>query len=152
MKNDELENTRVKYQAALSLFTSEGQIQWSRYNAMLVVNTILFGLISLKDFTFPNVFQILFRFSPIFGLILCYSWHRMTVRGFVWMNHWISEANKLEKQLNGQLNPIQNGGELRLKVGTNVTKNASLLIIKIIALLYLFMTIVNVAPLIITQK
>lgn len=152
MKNDELENARVKYQAALSLFTSEGQIQWSRYNAMLVVNTILFGLISLKDFTFPDFFQFLFRLLPIFGLILCYSWHRMTERGFVWMNHWISEANKLEKQLGGQLNPIQSGDELRFKVGTNVIKNDSLLIIKIIALLYLFMTIVNVGPLIITQK
>lgn len=153
MKNNEFENSRVKYQAALSLFASEGQIQWSRYNAMLVVNTILVGLITLnRDFNFPKFFQILFLLAPIFGFILCILWHRMTDRGFVWMNHWIYEANKLEDQFKEQRNPIQNGEELRSKIGANVTRNSSLLIIKIIALSYFLITVVNVCPLIITQK
>ena len=41
MKKNELENIRVKYQVSITLKDSEGQIQWGRYNAMLVINTIL---------------------------------------------------------------------------------------------------------------
>lgn len=152
MKNDELENARVKYQAALSLFTSEGQIQWSRYGAMLLVNTLLFGLIGLdKNIALSKSFPMLFQSVPIFGLLLCYLWHRMTDRGFIWMNHWIHEANKLEGIIKGQSDPIQNGEELRLKIGGDVTRNAALLIIKIFILIYLLFTIINIGPLVIQK-
>ena len=150
--DEELENARIKYQTSLNLFSSEGQIQWSRYNVMLVINTLLFGLIGLdRNIELSKSFPILFRFASLFGLILCYLWHRMTERGFIWMNHWIYEAKKLEETIQGQSDPIQNGAELRLKIGGDVTRNASLLIIKIFILLYLLFTVINIGPLIIQK-
>lgn len=69
MKNDELENARVKYQAALDLFKSEGQIQWTRYSAMLLVNTVVIGLIGFaKNIKFHGFFQQLNQFIPLLGL------------------------------------------------------------------------------------
>ena len=152
MKKEELENTRLKYQMTLNLFSSEGQIQWNRYNAMLAVNVIILGLSSFNSTSFPITLQLLYRFSPIFGLILCHLWYRMTARGFMWMNHWIIEASKLESQLEGQIKPLQNGRELRSKTGSKVTENASLLIIKIIAFLYFVMALITIGPWVTTLK
>jgi hypothetical protein len=151
MNKEELENTRLKYQKSLDLFASEGQIQWSRYNTMLLINTIIIGLSSFnKDF--PQSFKILFWLSPLIGFLLCYFWHRMTERGFIWMNHWITEANDLERQLRGTINPLQNGDKLRSKIESKVTENASLTIIKIVALLYVIMAIIIIGPLIVNLK
>ena len=150
--DEELENTRIKYQTSLNLFSSEGQIQWRRYSAMLLINTLLFGLIGLdKNINLSKSFPLVFQFAPLFGLILCYLWHRMTERGFIWLNHWIYEANKLEEEIKGQTNPIQKGAELRFKIGGDVTRNASLLIIKIFILLYFIFSIINLGPLVIQK-
>jgi len=149
MSRPSLDKTKIKYQSAISIFNSEGQIQWARYNAMLLVNTALFGLttfnlknIELSSSTF--FIQILFWLSPIFGLILCRSWYQMTNRGFIWIHHWISEANKLEDEMKGQINPVINGKEFSSKIGGGVTRKASLLIIKLFALLYFLMAINNI--------
>lgn len=56
---EDLENARIKYSSVLDLKNSEGEIQWNRYNAMLVVNTIFIGFIGFtynKDFSFPWFF------------------------------------------------------------------------------------------------
>ena len=143
-----LEHTRVKYQTAMDSFHSEGQIQWSRYNAILVVNTVFFAFLTLNKNFGLNYSQNLFYFLPIVGLFICILWHRMTDRGFIWMNHWIIEANNLEELLKGENNPVRNGDELRSKIGKNVTKNATLMIIKIFALLYLILAIINIVILI----
>ena len=135
MKDD----IRIKYQAAIDLFIHEGQVQWNRYNAMLVVNTALFGLITLSKGLPP----ILIFLSPIFGLILCNYWKGMTMRGFTWMSHWIIEANKLEKHLGGPIDPVVNGEELGKKIGTGFTKNASLWIIKIFVFIYIIIFLYN---------
>lgn len=39
----ELENIRVKYAASVSLKDSESQIQWSRFNVLLLINTVFLG-------------------------------------------------------------------------------------------------------------
>lgn len=146
MKNDELENARVKYQVALDLFKSEGQIQWTRYSAMLLVNTVFIGLIGFaKDIKFHGFFQQLIQL-PLLGLILCYLWFRMTHSGFTWMKFWISEARELEKQLKDkdQINPITKGNEFRLFKNEIInTERASYTVILIIFLIYFFMLINN---------
>lgn len=148
--NDKLEDARVKYQEALSLFRSEGQIQWNRYSAMLVVNTIFIGLIGFtysREFQFPIFFKILFQLTPLLGLFLCHLWHQMTIRGFIWMNFWISEARDLERQIvDGEnINPINNGEDFRSKIGVGVTPNASSWIIKVFALVYFFILFGNIS-------
>lgn len=149
IKNGKLENARIKYQEALSLFRSEGQIQWNRYGAMLIINTIFIGLIGFtysKDFYFPIFFKILFRLIPLLGLFLCHLWHQMTERGFIWMEFWISKGRELEKQIGDRdgINPINDGNDFRSKIGANVTPNAASWIIKVFALMYFLMLIGNV--------
>lgn len=111
MKNEKLENARIKYQTAINIFNSEGQIQWGRYNAMLVVNSLLLtltGILSKNDFQIP---VLIVEIAPIVGLVFCYLWFKMTKNGFYWINHWISEARKLEDQLPDKKNiyPIISG-------------------------------------------
>lgn len=115
---------------------------------MLLVNTIFIALIG---FSYSNEFNgsilalPLFKIiSPILGLVLCYLWLRMTEKGFIWMNHWIFEARKIENQLKSEINPVKAGEELRLKIGGGVTKNASFLVIGIIAFVYLLLLISNI--------
>lgn len=44
-KNEnDIENARVKYASVIDLKNAEGEIQWSRYNAMLLVNTIIYWI------------------------------------------------------------------------------------------------------------
>lgn len=147
---EELENTRIKYSSVLNLKNSEGEIQWNRYSAMLVVNTIFIGFIGFtynKDFSFPWFFKIIFWLIPVLGLLLCHLWHKMTERGFMWSEFWMIKANKIEGQINGKINPIKEGEELRNILGKGVTKNASFMIIGIFAFIYILMFINNIISL-----
>lgn len=144
---DDLADARIKYQASIGIFTSEGQIQWVRYSCMLLVNTILIGLIGASfdgGFRIPLILKFLFSFVPIFGLILCYLWYRMTERGFNWMDFWITKARNIEYQIAGEINPIQEGNDQRLSTENGVTKKASLLVIKIFWIVYFVSLLINV--------
>ena len=139
IESDELENIRVKYQASLDLFKSEGQIQWSRYSTMLIVNTIFVGLIST---TYNN--SIFFKqnllFMPLAGILLCVLWFLMTKKGFVWINFWIVKARKLEKYINDKnnINSINQGNEFREQKHDLInTEVASYVVIAIIGFIYL---------------
>lgn len=51
-----MKNQSVQYNAAVNMRIAEAQIQWDRYSAMLVVNTIFIGFIG---FTFSSEFTYL---------------------------------------------------------------------------------------------
>lgn len=143
---EDLANARLKYQSAINLKTSEGEIQWARYNCMLVVNGAFTGLIFLtySNSSVPVFLTILLSFVPILGLLLCYLWYNMTQRGFMWTNFWITEANRIEDQIDGEINPVQEGNDFRSNLAIGVTKNASLLIIKVFGVIYLVLLLINV--------
>lgn len=143
------EDSRVKYQSALERSAYEGSVLWSRYSAILIVNTIFIAIIGFsysKEFDKTILQNYLFRIiSPILGLLLCYLWYQVTNRGFIWMTHWIVEAAKIEeKELKGENNPLIAGKELREKIGEGVTEKASYIIILIIAIMYAFILISNI--------
>ncbi|MEK7533582.1 MAG: hypothetical protein AAB542_04065 [Patescibacteria group bacterium] len=145
-----LENIRTKYSSALSLKASEGEIQWNRYNSMLVVNTIIIGFIGLiysNDFSFPSFYKILFQLIPFLGLTLCSVWYHMTKRGFFWTSFWINEANKLERKIAGGVNPVINGKRERDRMGAGITKSFSLWIINIFAIVYFSIFLYNLLSL-----
>lgn len=136
---EDLENIRLKYSSVLTMKASEGEIQWSRYNAMLVANTIIIGLISFtytKDSIFPLLLQIIFWFAPFLGILLCIVWHKMTERGFSWTKFWTDKAYDLEGCIKGTVNPIQDGRKKRDDMGAGYTKRVSLLIIDFFAVIY----------------
>jgi hypothetical protein len=142
-----LENARVKYSSVIDLKNAEGQIQWSRYNAMLVVNTIFLGFIGSsynKDFYLPDFLYFVLELLPVLGLILCLCWYKMTERGFIWTQFWMKEANKIEKEvIRGNVNPVLEGEELRDIIGSGITKKASFTVIGIFAFIYLLISLGN---------
>lgn len=143
-KPQELEDARIKYQAAISLFTSEGQILWNRFGAMLAINTLLIGFIGIAHNP-PKILQI---GISVVGIIFCSFWYQMTKRGFMWIKNWIVEANNIEGQIDGQINPVKNGAEFRLKIGSDLTEQISLWMILIIGLIYVLIIVVNLINLI----
>lgn len=150
LDDDGKENSRVKYLTAVNLRISEGEIQWSRYNAILIVNTIfitLLGLVYSVNFKLPHFKKELQLIAPILGLVLCYLWHRVSKRGFKWIEFWMSKARKLEVYLKdrSEINPITLGNEFRSsnKVIIN-TELASFYIIIIFSLIYIFFLLVAI--------
>ena len=100
-----------EYKTSVNMRISEAQIQWERFNAMLVINTIFIGLIG---FTFSNDFKIpiiIQKFIPLIGIFLCILWYRMTARGFMWTRFWTKEARKIEEKycIKNQIKPFVDG-------------------------------------------
>lgn len=102
MPNNKIYNELVinkaiaKYQIAIDKNISEGEILWSRYNAMLVFNSILITSIGLVYQS--NIKSAIMIFLPIGGLISCYLWFITSLRGFQWIKYWIVSARKIEKE------------------------------------------------------
>jgi len=148
-KSQNTENLRTKYLGSLTLYTSEGQIQWSRYNAMLIVNTIFIAVIGFAfdlspSQNLPFLIKYALPFTPLLGIIICLLWYRMTERGFIWMKHWIQKANNLETYIGNDVNPIKDGKDLRDRIGGNVTQGSSYWIIGIFVGIYLLIFIGNI--------
>jgi len=133
-------NLVSEYEACVSMRIAESQIQWERYNAMLVVNTIFIGLIGFtfsSDFNFPIlVKQVL---SPL-GIVLCLLWFQMTKRGFMWTKFWTDLARTIEEEheIKNQINPFVEGLIHKSRHETILkTANASYLVIFIFVSIYL---------------
>ena len=143
----DVENARTKYSAALSLKNSEGEIQWNRYNAILLANTIIIGLFSFvldNNLKLSFLLNIILWATPLFGIYLCFVWFRMTARGFMWTKFWMDKAHDIEDQIYGEINPVQEGKKVRDIIGQEYTKKASLSIIVIFILIYILIFINNV--------
>lgn len=146
MANNSQENARIKYSAVLSLKASEGEIQWNRYNAMLVVNTLIIGFIGFsynEKYAYSFLIRGLLFFTPLLGILLCIMWHKMTDRGFMWTKFWINKAYEIENEIESNINPVQDGRRLQEITGEGVTKQFSLLIIIIFMLVYVILFLDN---------
>lgn len=142
--NREIETARTKCNAVLNLKASEGDIQW------IVVNTIIIGFISFtynKDFNFPIFFRILFWLIPLFGFLFSIVWYKMTERGFMWTRFWIDKAWEIETQINGEVNPIQEGRDKMKEKGEGYTRTTSLSIIICFAVVYALIFFTNILSL-----
>ncbi len=128
---------------------AESQVQWERFNAMLVVNTILIGLIgfaSRQDSNIPTIIQILFLPMSIF---ICILWMKMTSRGFMWTKYWTDKARKIEEEYGDKMlvKPFIEGRKHKCdnEVVFN-TQRSSELIIKIFIVLYASILIYRIVP------
>ncbi len=143
----EMENTRLKYSSALDTHNSEGQIQWTRYSAMLIINTALIALIGFaygKDS--PRLAKLIFLFvPPIFGLIICGYWMGMSKRGFYWTRHWLNMARDLENDLFGGTNPVNEGYKIYKSLSEKgITEKNALRIIEGFRVIYILILVINV--------
>ena len=140
----------AKYQIAITKNCSESEIVWSRYNAMLVFNSILISSIVLIQIQTIAKLQVYFvNLFAIAGLICCYLWFSMTYRGFRWLEYWISSAKEIEKNLE-KYDPFMDQGPIslgenhkRLVVMWPRVETSSYILIIITAIVYLFLVHLN---------
>jgi hypothetical protein len=99
-RSQQLENARVGYQVAASLWIYEGGLIWSKFNALLVANSIILTAIGLAMSApagvriLPDVFSIS---MPILGIILCVFWWGITRRSFLYHRCWVLSAREAEE-------------------------------------------------------
>lgn len=94
------------YQAAIEMANHEGDNVWSRFNVMLVANSIiLFALTGSFDNASNN--------RPLFaigGILLCLLWLPLMKRSFTYETYYIVKARLIEQQMNlGPLNVLIDG-------------------------------------------
>src|SRR5690349_393239 len=100
-----LENARIGYQVAVSLWMYEGGLIWSKYNSMLVVNSLILGVIGITR-NIKGTPGILSLGLPIAGVLLCIAWLQLTKRGFEQHSYWISSALRSRPQTHHRVRPV----------------------------------------------
>jgi len=105
------ENARIGYQAAVDLWTYEGEQVWNRSNVMLVANSIVVAVIGLV-ITSQRPVPVLTVVLPITGLILCAVWFLLMKRGFDYSVYYVLSARELKEQyLADPVKTVSRGGD-----------------------------------------
>lgn len=111
---NDAENTRAGYHAAVSLWTYEGSVIWARYNAMLVANSIVMAVVGVALTSGDSEVE-LAMVMTVAGLFLCGAWALLNRRGFAYHERWIRSARELEADL-PPLQMVSQGGLAGLTV------------------------------------
>ena len=101
--NDEKSNLLAAYQAAVDLKTYEGTLVWSRYGVMLTIHTgviAVLGILNNNAKVVSSYESLVIPFMSIIGLVFCYWWYIVTVRGFATNKYWTYSARELEYFIN----------------------------------------------------
>ncbi len=91
------ENARVGYQAAIDIWTYEGEVIWARTNIMLLANSIILATVGLVLISQHPLFVLVISLS-IVGVMLCIIWFLTIKRAFEYQQFWILSARELEEQ------------------------------------------------------
>jgi len=106
------EDVRLGYQVATDLWAYEGQLLWSKFNAMLVANSIVLATIGL-GISASSKLAIFTKGMPLAGLAFCLLWFLVTKRGFDNYIYWVLSARELEEQyLSDAVKTVSRGGDL----------------------------------------
>lgn len=104
------EDARTGYQAAVDLWTYEGEQNWARFNVMLVANSIIIAVLGLTLTSQERLASMSIVLS-IVGLILCAAWFVITKRGFDYQNYYVMSARELEERfLSNVIETASRGG------------------------------------------
>ncbi len=93
-----LQNTRAGYKAALDLWTIQGNQSWTRFNALLVANSVFLaavGWLITRQTAIPPVAL------SVLGVVLCVLWFLLLVRGIEYQEYWVRAVRELEQRLEG---------------------------------------------------
>ncbi|MBX6752581.1 MAG: hypothetical protein IRY85_23455, partial [Micromonosporaceae bacterium] len=91
------EDARVAYSSAIALWAYEGESAWSRFNAMLVANSILLAFIGFL-YGSDNPPKLPILAVAVFGILFCAVWWVITVRAFDHQSYWVLSARELEER------------------------------------------------------
>lgn len=156
------EDARVGYQAALELARSEAGLNWARFNAMVLANSIVIAMISLVLTSEKHIAHLVLILCAT-GLGLCGVWFLLMARGFGFERYYILSARELEEQhLKDQIKTVSRGGDFADKGSATLkisgkdfpccmgaggglrARTSSYVTIVIFALLYLALAFINV--------
>jgi hypothetical protein len=116
-----LENARMGYEVAVTLWTYQGDLNWNRFNAMLTSNGVIVSVIGYL-LASGNELTLFAVALPIVGLVVCALWALFAARGFVYHRYWGSRARELEEAYLGpavrtvsKARSLRKGGEVEFK-------------------------------------
>ncbi|TLN17116.1 zinc ribbon domain-containing protein [bacterium] len=93
---DRLENARVGYQAALTIWIEKTRMIWSRFNTMVVANSLILGAISLTIGTNHPQSAPFTRALCLVGLAVSLAWLAAHRRACQHNSYLLSSARELE--------------------------------------------------------
>jgi hypothetical protein len=107
MPNEAEENARTAYEAAVELWIEAGEQNWSRFNGMVLVNTIIAAIIAqvFGGQINPPYAWIL----PIFGLLVSIAWWPLLKRGLAYQDYFVAAARELERHYLAPVNVVVRG-------------------------------------------
>jgi hypothetical protein len=106
---DRLENARVGYQAALSIWIARTRMIWSRFNMMIVANSIILGAISLTIGSNHSLSTSFTRALCLVGLAVSLAWLPAHRRACQQNSYLHSSARELENYLSDPVATISRG-------------------------------------------
>jgi len=106
-KNEILENARIGYQAAINLMIGQSQVYWSKFNALIVANSIIIVASATIITMRGNLFIIPLMIASFIGILLNLIAIKMLERSNKFHDYWRNKAKKLEEDfLNKPVNTI----------------------------------------------
>jgi len=93
---DRLENARIGYQAALTIWIAKTRMIWSRFNVLVVANSFILGAISLTIGNNHPLSAPFTRALCLVGLALSLAWLAAHRRAFQLSSYLLSSARELE--------------------------------------------------------
>lgn len=109
-REQQAETAYVGYQVAVSLWSHAGNEVWTRYNMMLVANSIIIAVIGVALSAQRNLSLLTASMSAT-GIVLCIAWYLITKRGFAYQVYYLFSAREIEeKYLNNTIQTMSRGG------------------------------------------
>jgi len=104
-----LENARVGYEATLTIWIAQTQLIWSRFNVIIVVNSIILAAISLTIWSNHALSASLTRALCFVGLVVSLAWLFAYRRARQLNSYLLSSARELESYLADPVVTISRG-------------------------------------------
>jgi hypothetical protein len=106
---ERLQDARVGYQAALNLWNTQAQLASSRFNVMVVANSIILGTIGLA-IAYSRSFPLFFTQAlSLVGIVLCLVWLHAHSRASQYNNYLVWSARELESYLTDSVVTVSRG-------------------------------------------
>ena len=108
---DRMENARVGYEATLSVWIAQTQLIWSRFNVVIVANSIILGAVGLTIVSGHSLSASLTRPLCLVGLVVSLAWLCTYRRACQLSSYFLSSARELESYLADPVTTVSRGTE-----------------------------------------
>jgi len=108
---DRMENARVGYEATLNIWIAQTQLIWSRFNVVIVANSIILGAIGLTIVSGHLLSASLTRLLCLVGLVVSLAWLYTYRRACQLNSYLVSSARELENYLADPVTTVSRGTE-----------------------------------------